>query len=239
MTWNNVFFAQVKDCLELQHTLNKILIGESYTHNPPNFIRAFRQETAEMVDWTPWKWWKAMPEANNEQIKIEVIDCFHFLLSGLLVENHSGSSIGKWLVKGLFTTPDTTLARLLSQPAAAAIPTSSKLDDLSTDELLTGVSNCMRMDAMSDAVILFAVVMQTVNLSWDEMYKKYIAKNLLNWFRSENGYKEGHYVKIWFGEEDNDVLMEYVNKANVSDVNFVANCSAYLIQQYKLVLTNA
>lgn len=237
MTWNNVFFAQVKDCVELQHTLNQILIGEYYINNPPNFVRAFRQETAEMVDWTPWKWWKAMPEANNEQIKIEVIDCFHFLLSELLVNRNNHAHISKCLVKGLFAIPEMTIIGLLTG-RDSALPPEAKLEDLPTDDLLAGVSNCMRMHNLGDATILFAVAMQSVNLSWDELYKKYIAKNLLNLFRSNNGYKEGTYIKAWFGKEDNDVLMEYVNTANFADINFVANCTAHLTTQYNLVLAD-
>ncbi|TNF45193.1 MAG: dUTPase, partial [Epsilonproteobacteria bacterium] len=38
-------------------------------------------------------------------------------------------------------------------------------------------------------------------------------KNILNQFRQDHGYKEGTYIKIWNGEEDN-VTMQRVLEAN-------------------------
>jgi len=44
-----------------------------------------------------------------------------------------------------------------------------------------------------------------------------IKKVLLNKFRQDNGYKEGTYIKIWDGKEDNVVMMETIEKMdNVS-----------------------
>ena len=36
-----------------------------------------------------------------------------------------------------------------------------------------------------------------------ELSREYLGKNALNKFRQDNGYKEGTYIKIWSGEEDN------------------------------------
>ncbi len=49
-------------------------------------------------------------------------------------------------------------------------------------------------------------------LSFDELYNKYIGKNVLNKFRQENGYKEGTYVKYWDGEEDNKVILKIIEE---------------------------
>ena len=43
-------------------------------------------------------------------------------------------------------------------------------------------------------------------LNLDALYKLYVGKNILNKFRQEHGYKEGTYIKIWNGEEDNVVM---------------------------------
>ncbi|MDC9715441.1 MAG: dUTPase, partial [Gammaproteobacteria bacterium] len=41
-----------------------------------------------------------------------------------------------------------------------------------------------------------------------ELYKRYLVKNQLNTFRQDNGYKEGSYVKLWGGVEDNVVAFQ-------------------------------
>jgi hypothetical protein len=50
-------------------------------------------------------------------------------------------------------------------------------------------------------------------LNLDALYKLYIGKNILNQFRQDHGYKEGSYIKIWNGEEDN-VVMQRVLEEN-------------------------
>jgi hypothetical protein len=39
-----------------------------------------------------------------------------------------------------------------------------------------------------------------------------VAKNVLNRFRQDNGYKEGSYQKTWNGKEDNVVMLELLDE---------------------------
>ncbi len=43
-------------------------------------------------------------------------------------------------------------------------------------------------------------------LNLETLYQLYIGKNILNKFRQDHGYKEGSYIKIWNGEEDNVIM---------------------------------
>jgi hypothetical protein len=52
-------------------------------------------------------------------------------------------------------------------------------------------------------------------LDLESLYKLYVGKNILNQFRQDNGYKDGSYIKIWGGEEDN-VVMKRVLEENSS-----------------------
>jgi hypothetical protein len=52
--------------------------------------------------------------------------------------------------------------------------------------------------------------MKRFELTWNVLYELYIAKNVLNMFRQANGYKDGTYVKIWDGLEDNVILMDII-----------------------------
>jgi hypothetical protein len=54
----------------------------------------------------------------------------------------------------------------------------------------------------------FNVAMQS-GLNLDSLYKLYVGKNILNQFRQDHGYKEGSYIKVWNGEEDN-VFMQRI-----------------------------
>jgi hypothetical protein len=54
----------------------------------------------------------------------------------------------------------------------------------------------------------FARVMALIGMEFDELYRHYVGKNVLNFFRQDHGYKEGTYVKTWHGREDNEHLAE-------------------------------
>ena len=43
-------------------------------------------------------------------------------------------------------------------------------------------------------------------LDLETLYRLYVGKNILNQFRQDNGYKEGSYIKVWNGTEDNVVM---------------------------------
>ena len=57
-------------------------------------------------------------------------------------------------------------------------------------------------------------------MSVDELYRQYVGKNVLNFFRQDNGYKEGTYVKQWSGREDNEHLVEVMNALDLSKPEF-------------------
>ena len=46
-----------------------------------NSTRAMQQETAELIDSVPWKWWAKYQKFDEQNAKVEVVDLFHFLVS--------------------------------------------------------------------------------------------------------------------------------------------------------------
>lgn len=46
-----------------------------------NYTRALQQETAELVDSVPWKWWAKYQKFDEQNARVEVVDCLHFLIS--------------------------------------------------------------------------------------------------------------------------------------------------------------
>ena len=50
--------------------------------------------------------------------------------------------------------------------------------------------------------------------------KSYVGKNTLNFFRQDNGYKDGTYIKEWDGLEDNEVLVEILETLDPTHEDF-------------------
>jgi hypothetical protein len=49
-------------------------------------------------------------------------------------------------------------------------------------------------------------------LNLEALYKLYIGKNILNQFRQDHGYKDGSYIKIWNGQEDNVIMQNILEE---------------------------
>lgn len=45
------------------------------------YSRALSQETAELVDSVPWKWWAKYQTFDEQNARVEVVDLFHFVIS--------------------------------------------------------------------------------------------------------------------------------------------------------------
>jgi len=83
---------KLEDIFRLQHQLNE-RIGV-HTENMEreekikwilNYTRAIQQETAELVDSMPWKWWAKYQDFDEQNARVEVVDLFHFLVSAAQV----------------------------------------------------------------------------------------------------------------------------------------------------------
>ena len=68
-------------------------------------------------------------------------------------------------------------------------------------ELLIGRSAARRIE-----IAVFASIMTDCQLNWTELFRQYVGKNVLNFFRQDNGYKEvptencgtaGKTMKFW------------------------------------------
>ena len=181
--------------LGLQETMNAT-VNPDWKSAGYNWYRAIWLETAEAVEHTPWKWWKK-GEPNIEQIKLELVDIWHFILSQSIIENHQLALNSSEFYGNHPLMEATELAFILEGIAHGAL--SSELEDIN---------------------LYFFSALYKLDMSFDDLYKLYIAKNTLNLFRQANGYKTGGYIKIWNGLEDNEVLTNLLNFSNDSDPNF-------------------
>ena len=51
------------------------------------------QELAELVDSVPWKHWKKNQSFDEANLKVEIVDCFHFLISLAQVAGMSADDV--------------------------------------------------------------------------------------------------------------------------------------------------
>jgi hypothetical protein len=62
--------------------------------------------------------------------------------------------------------------------------------------------------------------MRASNLSFDQLYRMYVGKNVLNFFRQDHGYKDGSYIKVWDGREDNEHLSDILGGLDATAKDF-------------------
>ena len=185
--------VQAETMLTLQGQMNARVNPDWITAAYP-YLRAVVVEGAEAMEHRGWKWWKKQ-QADMEQLQMELVDIWHFTLSHILLENAGDKT--------------RSLGFLMNSEAATTIDFDgrawviSELDLISKLELNIGLAVSRRI-----SIPLFAALLQDCNMGWKELFCQYVGKNVLNFFRQDNGYKEGNYRKIWDGREDNEHLVE-------------------------------
>lgn len=203
--------------LRLQHGINsKINAAWLQAGNP--WYRAIWTECAEMMEHLGWKWWKKI-DPDIDQIHLELVDIFHFGLSELIVS--SGSVEG---------------ARHAAQAAYQVIEAPSQSGETQTGHVLKLIEEFASATLIthSFAVDSFAELCVAVGLVGDQLYRKYVGKNVLNTFRQDHGYKDGSYVKIWKGREDNVWLAEIGATMQSASETFSSDLYRALEQAYKI-----
>ena len=50
-----------------------------------NYSRAIQQETADLIDSVPWKWWAKYQKLDVENARVKVVDLLHFIVSAAQV----------------------------------------------------------------------------------------------------------------------------------------------------------
>jgi hypothetical protein len=76
-------------------------------------------------------------------------------------------------------------------------------------------------------------MLNSAEMTMDDLYIAYVGKNVLNFFRQDNGYQEGTYIKNWAGREDNEHLVELAAELEKSADNFSEQLYQALDLRYK------
>jgi hypothetical protein len=80
----------------------------------------------------------------------------------------------------------------------------------------------------------FANLLNLIGMDFDHLYRMYVGKNVLNFFRQDHGYKDGSYIKVWQGREDNEHLAELLEELDSEAETFKDSVYAGLESRYPL-----
>jgi dimeric dUTPase (all-alpha-NTP-PPase superfamily) len=91
---------QLRELFRMQEALNE-RIGvhtrgmrqEDKTKWILNYCLAMRQELAELTDSVPWKWWAKYQKFDEQNVRVEIVDLFHFLISLAQVAGMSADDV--------------------------------------------------------------------------------------------------------------------------------------------------
>jgi dimeric dUTPase (all-alpha-NTP-PPase superfamily) len=186
---------QLATMLELQGDMNTKVHAEWRDQNF-EWYRAIWVECAELLDHYGWKWWKKQTP-DVDQIALELVDIWHFGLSLLLLSGDSVEAISDRVVAGFD-----------SQQGSGSFAVD--LEEFTAQTLVTKEFD----------IAGFARLMDGIQMDFETLYVGYIGKNVLNFFRQDNGYQDGSYHKQWGGKEDNEHLVEIVAQLDTSAATF-------------------
>ena len=201
---------KILQMLELQQQLNDATNGLGWENGMTkngkiiDWKRCTYLECAELIESYPWKHWKnidAKPDYDN--IKIEAVDIWHFIMSQGL-EDYKKGNLGSI---DTLANNITSLANFSEFSGELKEHFKDYYEQIEVVEVLMKTLFCGESTEKLMAAFIDVALQSGLNL--DALYKLYVGKNILNQFRQDHGYKEGSYIKIWNGQEDN-VTMQNV-----------------------------
>jgi len=199
----------IQDAIILQDNLNKTIDPNwKQNRNLIDWVIAINQEFAELMDSLNWAWWKKNnPNINN--VKVELVDILHFLLSYMIQYAEKINMSFEDLVTRIdwaFQTDPVEKTPQAIMKLYRNFLFFTEASEFSPDSIYISIiwkPYCKMVRAF---------------MSEEELFKMYFFKNALNKLRKDFGYKEGKYQKIWNGKEDNEVMTELMK--NLEEVNF-------------------
>lgn len=205
---------QLQAMLDMQDATNS-KIHPRWIEQDYAWYRAVWIECGELMDHYGYKWWKQQ-HCDEEQVRLEVVDIWHFGMSALFEAGVSSEAIADELLAALETYRSTDIGVREATEALAGFAITHK-----------GFS-----------VRHFWALMEASGMSFDDLYSAYIGKNVLNFFRQDHGYKDGSYIKQWAGREDNEHLVELVSSLDCRSDTFRDDLYHALQRRYDSAAVN-
>jgi dimeric dUTPase (all-alpha-NTP-PPase superfamily) len=231
----NITEEQLKTMIELQEAMNSRVTKE-WRKEKRQWTDAIFTEAAEAFNHTNWEWWKNEGKpVDIPQIKLELIDIWHFLLSELITHEET----------------EMTYYQLVSETITAVKEAKPPgIDFTENPEAIKTSLRCIAASALGEwnedrilaLVGAFAMAVEIIGMGWDEVFKLYVGKNTLNHFRQNHNYKADtdRYKDIWRfteGKEDNEYLTDLLTTLDVTSASFKEDLYSALDTKYQELLT--
>jgi dimeric dUTPase (all-alpha-NTP-PPase superfamily) len=201
--------------LSMQNRMNS-RVHEHWIAQDFEWYRAIWIECGELIEHYGYKWWKKQ-ETDMDQVRLEIIDIWHFGLSALFRDDKDIERIAGEIESELVGYK---LAGLGVRDATEALALHS-------------------LQSKGFSPSRFWELMISAGLDFDTLYTAYVGKNVLNFFRQDNGYKAGSYVKNWAGREDNEHLVELLAPIDNSALDFADQIYQALEVRYRELVIKA
>ena len=193
---------QIEQMFLLQMQLNNQTNGQvwvkGYTkeNRQISWYRGIYMEVAEAIDSFNWKHWKNIDdEPDWDNIKVELVDIWHFVMSESIRINDQSYANKHLDMKAKGDFDSDVLISLLEKMLKLSVVSSIDKE----------------INNIREITDTFFIIISHLDIDVENLYKRYVVKNQLNTFRQQNGYKDGSYMKIWGGVEDNVVAFDIMN----------------------------
>lgn len=215
-------YGLVFKMLQTQDSLNT-KVNQDWRNANFNFMDAIMVEGVELFDHMPWKWWKTHPGISEDTInkmRVEAVDIWHFILSIVLLYTEALP-----LEERDLSIDNLTI--LLNRQMDNELPgwDHGRKEELqeSTRTLIGYATSPVdhvfyREDIPLWVPLVFLIgnIFHKLGMTLEDVYRLYCGKAVLNEFRWANGYGST-YIKEWFGQEDNDCMMELIKTLPVNE----------------------
>ncbi|MDR3346450.1 MAG: dUTP diphosphatase [Campylobacteraceae bacterium] len=206
----------VKAMFELQQSLNDETNGTGWekgytkTNNIINWRRCIYMECAELIDSFNWKHWKDLNKPIDwENVRVEIVDIWHFIMS-LLLEHYKLNAQGD--IDAIVNDIENTKGFKDFCNEAYKTDAVNSFEIINDIETLINKSTNKDLRAFDAMLVEYFALSLKCGVNLRHLYKYYVAKNILNRFRQNHGYKDGTYKKVWGGKEDNVVMLDILTK---------------------------
>jgi len=169
-----------------------------------DWYMAILDEWVEVLNSYSWKWWKDVDsKIDFQNIEVELVDLFHFLLSKAIEEKRTDFFFS-------------IILALAGTKSKQYIDSPEMLKEKIRKEAIPMTS----FEVLEILLVIWADAWFKLDKSFEDLMKWYRVKNALNIIRQKFGYKEGKYIKQWGQYEDNVIAWEIANDLKLDNKMF-------------------
>ncbi len=207
----------IEKAVENQLILNNKMKNKNWRESNVPFYRACWFESAEKLEHINWEWWKQR-NTNMSQVYLESADILHFLISATYMKYYKELKDDTLAVKKTVVELNDSLQMSQATKLQISVDVDVELYCQSIEKYIAAV-----LSAQNGCPKVFFDMCRVLGLSFDNLFKLYFAKSVLNNFRQDHGDKEGTYDRKWHSQgtdsiqSDNELLYELSVSTKMND----------------------